>query len=277
MRPDELGLAIDWAAREGWNPGLDDAAAFAAADAQGFLVGLIGDEPAAVISAVRYGRGFAFVGCYIVAPQFRRRGFGWAIWQAAMQRLQGRNIGLDGVVAQQDNYRRCGFRLAQRNIRYAGKAGQPSSDALPQATLIETIPSQSFADVARYDRRFFADDRRAFLRAWIAQPRASGLVVKQGDAIAGYGLLRPCRQGYKFGPLFADTPAYAEALFQRLGATVPTGSDVYLDVPASNPEAIRLAERHGLTPVFETARMYTGGEPDVAIARTYGITTFELG
>ena len=78
-------------------------------------------------------------------------------------------------------------------------------------------------------------------------------------------------------PLFAEAPAFAEALYQRLGATVPTGSDVYLDVPASNPEAIRLAERHGLNPVFETARMYTGDEPDVSVARTYGITTFELG
>ena len=276
MRPDEITLAIDWAAREGWNPGLDDAATFAAADAQGFLVGLIDDEPAAVISAVRYGSGFAFVGCYIVATQFRHRGFGWTIWQAAMQRLEGRNIGLDGVVAQQDNYRRCGFRLAQRNIRFAGKARR-FSVAPPQATLIETIQSQAFVDVARYDSRFFADDRSAFLRAWIAQPRATGLVIKQAGVIVGYGLLRPCRQGYKFGPLFADAPAFAEALFQRLGETVPTGSDVYLDVPASNPEAVLLAERHGLTPVFETARMYTRGEPDVSIARTYGITTFELG
>ena len=276
MRSDEIALAIDWAAQEGWNPGLDDAASFAAADPQGFLIGLLGGQPVAVISAVRYGSGFAFIGCYIVAPQFRGRGFGWTIWQAAMHRLEGRNIGLDGVVAQQDNYRRCGFRLAHRNIRFAGKVGRISA-TLPEAVSIETIQSLDFASIARYDRAFFADDRSAFLRAWIAQPRAVGLVVMQAGAIVGYGLLRPCRNGYKFGPLFADAPAFAEMLFHRLGEAVPVGSDVYLDVPATNPEAASLAERHGLTPVFETARMYTRGEPDISIARTYGITTFELG
>ena len=276
MRSDEIGLAIDWAAQEGWNPGLDDLASFAAADSQGFLIGLIDDKPAAVISAVRYGSGFAFVGCYIVAPQFRGRGYGWAIWQAAMHRLDGRNIGLDGVVAQQENYRRCGFRLAHRNIRFAGKAGRVSA-TLPASVSIETIQSQALASIDRYDRDFFADDRSAFLRAWIAQPRAIGQVVKQAGAIVGYGLLRPCRNGYKIGPLFADAPEFAEMLFARLGEAVPVGSDVYLDVPATNREAVSLAERHGLTPVFETARMYTRGEPDISIVRTYGITTFELG
>jgi ribosomal protein S18 acetylase RimI-like enzyme len=276
MRSDEIALAIDWAAQEGWNPGLDDAASFAAADPQGFLIGLLGEQPVAVISAVRYGSGFAFIGCYIVAPQFRGRGFGWSLWQAAMHRLNGRNIGLDGVVAQQDNYRRCGFCLAHRNIRFAGKAGRVSA-TLPVSVSIEAIQSQAFASIDRYDRRFFADDRSAFLGAWIAQPRATGMVVKQAGAIVGYGLLRPCRNGYKFGPLFADAPAFAEVLFARLDEAVPVGSDVYLDVPATNPEAVSLAERHGLTPVFETARMYTRGEPDISIARTYGITTFELG
>jgi hypothetical protein len=38
-----------------------------------------------------------------------------------------------------------------------------------------------------------------------------------------------------------------------------------------------LAEHFCMTPVFETARMYTRGEPDIALARTYGITSFELG
>ena len=33
MRRADLDIAIDWAAAEGWNPGLDDAEAFLAADA----------------------------------------------------------------------------------------------------------------------------------------------------------------------------------------------------------------------------------------------------
>ena len=38
-----------------------------------------------------------------------------------------------------------------------------------------------------------------------------------------------------------------------------------------------LAEAHGLTPVFQTARMYPGAIRDVTLERVYGVTTFELG
>lgn len=276
MRPDEIAVAIDWAANEGWNPGVDDLAPFAAADPGAFLIGLLGEKPVAAISAVRYGSSFGFIGCYLVAPEFRGRGYGREIWQAAMQRLAERNIGLDGVVAQQDNYRRSGFRLAHRNIRFAGKSARIGTRP-PQGLSTEPIQSQTFASVERYDSDFFADTRSAFLRAWIEQPQSTGRVVKQGGVIVGYGLLRACRCGYKFGPLFSDSPLVAETLFGFLSELIPAGSDIYLDVPATNPEAVELAERHGMRPVFETARMYTEAAPEISIARTYGITTFELG
>ena len=47
MRPDEISIAVDWAAAEGWNPGLADDACFATVDPQGFLVGEIEGETAA--------------------------------------------------------------------------------------------------------------------------------------------------------------------------------------------------------------------------------------
>ena len=47
-----------------------------------------------------------------------------------MTHLSGRTVGLDGVVAQQDNYRRSGFALAWRNARYEGLGtGTPVSAA----------------------------------------------------------------------------------------------------------------------------------------------------
>ena len=39
MRPDEITIALDWAAAEGWNPGLADAPCFATVDRDGFLIG----------------------------------------------------------------------------------------------------------------------------------------------------------------------------------------------------------------------------------------------
>ena len=38
MRPDEIALAVDWAAAEGWNPGFADDACFASVDPVGFFI-----------------------------------------------------------------------------------------------------------------------------------------------------------------------------------------------------------------------------------------------
>jgi GNAT superfamily N-acetyltransferase len=88
----DLDMAIEWAAAEGWNPGLHDADTFLAADPGGFLLGLLESEPVATISAVRYGAHFGFIGFYIVRPESRGQGHGIALWRHAMERLAGRDL-----------------------------------------------------------------------------------------------------------------------------------------------------------------------------------------
>lgn len=278
MRPHELDTVLDWAAEEGWNPGLHDAACFHAADAGGFLVGMAGGVPAASIFAVAYGASFGFIGGYIVKPALRGRGYGMALWHAAMAHLSGRNVGLDGVLARQADYASSGFRLAHRNIRFEGTGAVPAAAAaVAHADHVVPLSTFPFDEIARYDRRYFADERSAFLRCWVAQPHSVALGIAGPQGLAGYAVLRPCREGYKVGPLFADTPAGAEALFARLRGRVPPGAPVFLDVPEPNAEAMALAGRHQMRACFETARMYTGPQPDLCLERQYGITTFELG
>jgi hypothetical protein len=60
-------------------------------------------------------------------------------------------------------------------------------------------------------------------------------------------------------------------------AKVPIGSEVYLDIPEPNAEAIALAEMYGMQPAFETARMYRGRSPELPLGQIFGITSFELG
>src|SRR5947199_2727116 len=127
MRPDEIALAADWAAAEGWNPGLADAACFATGDPGGFLIGELDGAPAATISCVNYDARFAFLGFYIVRPDLRGRGYGLRIWKAGMAHAGDRTVGLDGVVAQQENYRKSGFKLAYANIRYGGVLATPAA------------------------------------------------------------------------------------------------------------------------------------------------------
>ncbi|WP_316977049.1 GNAT family N-acetyltransferase [Shumkonia mesophila] len=270
MAPADLALAIEWAAGEGWNPGLDDAEAFLTADPGGFLIGELGGEPAGGISVVAYGQAFGFLGLYIIRPEFRGRGYGIKLWQAGMKRLAGRNVGLDGVAAQQANYRRSGFQYAYANARFEGVGG----GSAPGGTIeLADVP---FERVSACDARHFGVPREAFLRTWIKRPGGRALGVVEEKHLRGYGVIRPCRVGHKIGPLFADTPEVAERLFTGLAASVP-GDPLFLDVPRSNGAAVALAERHGMAPVFETARMYTGGDPGLPVECVYGVTTFELG
>lgn len=278
-RRDEVDLAVDWAAAEGWNPGWNDADCFLAADPGGFLVGEVGGEPVAVISAVRYGGDFGFVGFYIVRPQDRGKGHGLAIWKAAMQRLEGRLVGLDGVVEQQDNYRKSGFRLAHRNVRYAGSTGSGATAPGPgrrHQGLVE-LADLSLSEVQDYDRAMFPADRRSFVECWIKQAGGLALGVLRDGRLGGYGVRRACRSGFKIGPLFADDAAAAEELLDGLLDGTPAGGTFFLDVPETNPAAVGLAERRGMEVVFETARMYTGPAPAIPIERLFGVTSFELG
>jgi hypothetical protein len=273
MAPQEVGIAIDWAAAEGWNPGMQDADCFFAADPNGFLVGLLDNNPVAVISVVRYSRSFGFLGLYIVKPGFRGMGYGIQIWHAGLGYLSGATIGLDGVVAQQANYKKSGFALAHRNIRYQGQGGGTAVD-FPDMVPLSRVPLDH---ICAYDRLFFPAARRQFLQYWIDQRSGKALCILRKKQIAGYGVLRLCRLGYKIGPLFADTPGYAEQLFLALKAAVPAGAPIFLDTPAVNAAAVELAKTYHMTPVFETARMYKGSAPVLPLDNIFGVTTFELG
>src|SRR4051794_19080751 len=166
MRPDEISIAVEWAAAEGWNPGFEDGACFAAADPEGFLIGELDGAPAATVSCVNYGASFAFLGFYIVREDLRGRGYGLRIRNAAIAHAGPRVIGLDGVVAQQQNYRRSGFEFAYANVRYGGTVTAPDASQTGVVALTE-VP---LAAVEAYDANVFPAPRLAFLRAWIASP-----------------------------------------------------------------------------------------------------------
>jgi hypothetical protein len=270
MTPGEVAIAAEWAAGEGWNPGAADAVCFAAVDAAGFFIGEVAGAPAATLSVVNYGEGFSFLGFYIVRPDLRGRGYGLRTWQAGIAHAGARSIGLDGVVAQQHNYRKSGFVFVYSNIRYGGAVATVGADSM-------TVPLAEvpFERIVHDDATAFPVARPTFLRAWLSAPGHDGRALIRDGRLTAWGVIRPCRSGRKIGPLVADDRAAAEAVFAALVG--PAGGEVFVDVPQPNAEAVALATAHGLAPVFETARMYRGMVRSVALARLFGVATFELG
>lgn len=267
----ELAVLIDWAAAEGWNPGLDDAAAFQPTDPEGFIGAFVGNELVAAISAVAYGGNFGFIGLYICRPDMRGQGHGKAVWSAGMARLAGRTVGLDGVAAQLANYRRKGFRPAYETIRFSGRTAIPSvrSDG------VCAISTQLVPDIIAYDARCFPAPRRAFLHRW-SQPPHVGFAAISSLGTIGYAVARPCRSGYKVGPLFADDTETAMQLLGSLAGACE-GGDLHIDAPADNVDFTAALAAIGFRPTFTTTRMYKGTPPKVDSRRIFGVTTLELG
>jgi len=266
-------IAVEWAAKEGWNPGLSDAGTFYETDQKGFFVGLLEDEPIACISAVAYDDNFGFVGFYIVKPEYRGKGYGLKLWNEALSKLKTQNLSLDGVLAQQSNYKKSGFKLAYSNIRFESKAVKTQVDS----TNIVRLTDDLFRDILAYDSKLFPVPRAVFLKHWLKQPESTALAVIENGIVKGYGMIRKCRKGYKIGPLFADDKYIAEKLFISLQNSVAKSEPFSLDTPEVNLYAVALADKHDMKRAFETARMYTKNQPDINLNQVFGVTTFELG
>ncbi|MEU0279169.1 GNAT family N-acetyltransferase [Streptomyces sp. NPDC006195] len=270
---DDIEQLATWADEEGWNPGESDRHSFFPTDPGGFIFGRLNGEPVASVSAVRYGADFGFIGFYIARPAVRGQGYGIQVWRAAMARLAGRNIGLDGVIDQQENYRKSGFHKAWNNIRYEGV---PEATGIPGGIRMTDARRISFDQLAAYDRRFFPAERDAFLASWIGLPDRTSLAAVHDGELRGFAAIRPCSGASRIGPLYAASPEIAAALLSGLAATVP-GAPVAIDIPDINAPSVHLAEELGLTPSFEAARMYTGPVPEIDLPGLYAVTSLELG
>ena len=266
-RAEELPLILDWAAAEGWNPGLDDAAAFHAADPDGFFVAERDGAPVAAISVVNHDDRNAFLGLYICHPDWRGQGIGHALWTHAIAHAGPRSIGLDGVAAQQANYAKSGFVRFGATQRFVGTlAPQPHPRIHP-------VTAADLPALITLDHATGGVHRPAFLSAWLT-PTATRRAVMLDDG-AGFAVIRACRSGTKIGPIIAPAAPAALALAQSAVALLPSAPTA-IDLPNQNTALRDTLIAHGFTLGFETARMYRGPAP-ATDHRLAAIATMELG
>jgi len=271
MTRGEVDIALEWAQKEGWNPGLHDAECFYQADPTGFYAAKLNGEVIGTVSLVKYPVDYVFEGLYIIKPEYRGKGFGSQLQKYALDLCKDRNLGLDGVLSMEKRYADYGLKAAYNSTRYEGKAdGQPSKYCKP-------IEHGDFKDVAAYDKACFGFERASFLECWLFQKDHTSMLIRNSKSeVSGYGVIRKCHRGYKIGPLFCESEGEAELLYHSLTAAVK-GETVYLDVPEPNETGVQFAQIHSMLPVFSTLRMYSKAAPELPLNKIFGVTTFELG
>lgn len=276
LTADERRELRRWAVEEGWNPGRHDIDIAAATDPEAFVALRHAGEFVGGGTIYSHGGAFGFMGLFIVRPDHRGRGWGGRLWHARrdmlLDRLRpGAAIGMDGVITMAPFYGRGGFVEAYRDIRFDGIAhGDPDAD------IVEVGPSDDALRSAVLALDAFEVDRRVFLTAWIEPIDVHTVAAIDDGRVTGFGVLRPCATGFRFGPVIADTQAVARRIVSDLMHRVE-GAPVQLDVPACNPHALALAAEWQMTSAFECARMYHGRRPEVDMARVFGVASFEFG
>lgn len=266
----DLSTMVEWAAAEGWNPGLDDADAFFAADPAGFFVAERDGVTAACISVVNHSDDFAFLGFYICRPDLRGQGIGFDLWKHALIHAGGRTVGLDGVADQEANYARSGFVRTGASVRMEGSL-QPVSH--PQLRVADPADR---ATLLAMDRAANGVDRTAFASVWFdGTENRQTFVLADGLKIIGFATLRRCQRGIKAGPVVAPDVQSALAILRGGLVTLPE-TPVIIDVPSENRALLDALGALGFVETFATARMYRGPAPERSAA-LQAIATMELG
>ncbi|EDV19944.1 hypothetical protein TrispH2_009722 [Trichoplax sp. H2] len=262
----QMKWIISMAKDEGWNPGEDDFV-FQLADPTGYFIGLLNGEPICCISATKYNIQ-AEMGYYVVKKEHRGLGYGRAIMQHSLKYLKGYNILIYALQHKIGTYETIGFKKHEAMIRYAGIIAKKEviSDNIYSA---RDIPLDK---IVEYDARYFAEERKKFLSAWLMIGTANSFVYKIGDNIRGLGAIRKAQDGYRIGPLYAETPDIAITLFHRLCQDYEN-CKITVECPASNADAKELVKKFKLDKVFQGSTMYSGELPKVNLNHIYGVIT----
>jgi ribosomal-protein-alanine N-acetyltransferase len=283
LETDDIPAVTAWARQEGFAPGLGDVAIYRHTDRQGIWVGWLGNERIGCITGVRYNAAYGFIGLYLVRPPWRGQGYGLQLWRHALEHLQDLAcIGVEAAPDRADDYASWGFRPASATVRWqAISDGEPAASPEPggpwQLLAGAAIPPQA---VQWFDAQREPSPRPHFLAQWLNHRAGTvlALVDEQGSC-HGFGRIRPCLlhrgEGWRIGPLMAETPEAAARLLQ--GLLHRHAGVVLIDAPAANTQAAAVLEQQGFSPISETLRMYRGAAPAVSLQDVYGLACLELG
>ncbi|MBW3041804.1 GNAT family N-acetyltransferase [Prochlorococcus marinus] len=282
----DIDFVTEISRKEGFAPGVGDLGIYQNTDSQGLWVGWLNDTPIGCIAGVRYNENYGFLGLFLVIEKFRGRGFGLQLWKKAMAHLSDLPcVGLEAAPERIADYSKWGFTVSSKTTRWQWLGnGKFLDECLTQEDLnnfsfVEdsSIPSTA---VEKFDEKREATPRPHFLSNWLNHPAGKVIAVIDKEGIChGFGRIRPCLlktgDGWRIGPLMADSPKLLKILLKKLIDSHP--GLIIIDTPGLNNSATELFKDLGFKSESETFRMYRGYQPPVSMNDVYGLACLELG
>ena len=228
---------------------------FAARTEEGATVGFV--------TSLRHLRS-GWIGNLIVSPESRGKGIGEALFRAAQDALLHSGIETVWLTASKEGqhlYQKCGFTRVDTVIRWSGSGRQrcSSHEAEPACNTVDPL----LGDI---DSRVWGDQRTALL----AVTGGRGNVLRQES---GFLVVQAAGSDIQLGPFSAPGYRTAEALLKRALNTIPSGTKVCLDAPASNRTALQLFNRNRMRISGSNELMYAGVKPTYRPELLYGLAT----
>ena len=281
-------VIINAIVKEGWRPGLKDAECFLACDPISAFVGELNGTPICCITVTKYSNSLAFGGCFYVSKEHRGKGYGRKIYNAAKASATlCRSVGTSALLESEGLYKRKGFRSLFDGAHFVLHPPTAicyfSETSERSPVKINRIGEVNLEALFSYDSEVFDFERHAFLSKWFGVTGSHARVAINSEGhIMGYTVARPTfvkEEGYKIGPLFADSEPIAEKLLKavfeellRQGEPTPV---VSIDTPAK--KATELGDRLQGKRLFEQVYMVIGETPDACFDKWFGYSTTKLG
>jgi ribosomal protein S18 acetylase RimI-like enzyme len=225
--------------------------------ARGCLVKRDGKSALGYITSVRYGRS-GWIGNLLVQQEFRRRGIGRELMQAAISALHQSGVETVWLTASEQGvglYRRLGFVPIDHICRWSGEGAGKS-------LLQPREPDFELAQAV--DREGWGERRDPLLVATCS--RGSFF-----SSSAGFICCQPWEDGTQIGPWGCLVEAQAPQLLDQALSDVK--GRVFLDVPASNLAATALLKQRGFAVKGRSTLMYLGSKPPYQPGKVFALAS----
>lgn len=264
FRADDTAAFLKMAAAEGWVAEPWEFAFLLSVFPQGcFCMRDIHGKGIAFVTSLHHEKS-GWIGNLIVAEEFRGKGLGEALFGKAMEALHVAGVKTFWLTASKMGrslYERHGFSSIDTIVRWVGTGRQRHPLYGQNSERLTITPS-----VINLDNHSWGDRREPLLaatmeRGWVIPEETGFIVVQQ------------CGKALQLGPFSALDGFTAEVLFEKALRTIPLGTRIFLDAPASNRSALRLFNRKGMRIAGRNELMYAGVKPAYRPEILYGLAT----